>query len=317
MDMKTTTSHDAPSFLTTLGRGLAATFMAAGCLVGCDAPDDDASDRALELEDEDLTDEEIDELAAEQADDEVEAAGVESEVAEVPVVSETVAEVLAQLPESMRIEGLSAEELGRPVEVTAVTMAVDSDRNGRIDASDELVAATDPVMIGEMACATQALTDPIDGATVAMTAAPNCGYAYDSSTSPNSSYDTAVCPHQYVTEVTGTAGTAMSSFWDWHGGGLNASNCELAHANLNFYGATWNWITGTTWTKIGGTAVHGVWVDGPLFDYCSWQYDAGKGAIPSLAAGHNYYKIRTAAQATGFILKVPVEGGVWHGNGPC
>lgn len=314
--MKSTTPHDAPFFHVSLGRGLAAALVAAGCLAGCDAPDD-ASDRALELEDEDLTDEEIDELAAEQAD-EAEAEDDEDVVeAETPAVTETVADVLAQLPESMRIVGLSAEELGRPVEVSAVTMVVDSDRNGQIDASDELVAASDPVMIGEMACATQALVDPTDGAVVPMTAAPNCGYAYDSSTSPNSSYDTAVCPHQYVTEVTGTSGTAMSSFWDWHGGNLTSSNCELAHANLTFYGATWNWITGTSWTKIGGTAVHGVWVDTPLFDYCGWQYDAGKGAIPSLAPGHNYYKIRTAAQATGFILKVPVEGGVWHGNGPC
>jgi hypothetical protein len=196
-------------------------------------------------------------------------------------------------------------------------MVIDSDRNGQIDPSDELVAASDPVAIGEMACATQALTDPIDGAVVAMTQAPNCGYAYDSSTSPNGSYDTAVCPHQYVTEVTGTSGEELSAFWGWHGGGLNATNCELAHANLTFYGATWNFFTGTSWTKIGGTAVHGVWIDGPLFDYCSWQYDAGKGPIPSLAAGHHYYKVRTAAQATGFILKVPVEGGVWHGDGPC
>lgn len=309
--VKTTTPHhEAPLFFS----GLAAVALAIAGLGGCDAPDD-TSDRALELEDEDLSDEELDALAAEEVDEaEADAAVVDAEAA---VTTETVADVLAQLPESMRIEGLSAEELARPVEVSAVTMAIDSDRNGQIDASDDFVAATDPVMIGEMACATQALADPIDGATVAMTNAPNCGYAYDSSTSPNSSYDTAACPHQYVTEVTGTTGEAMSSFWEWHGGGLTSSNCSLAHANLTFYGATWNWITGTTWTKIGGTAVHGVWIDGPLFDYCSFQYDTGKGAIPSLAAGHSYYKVRTAAQATGFVLKVPVEGGVWHGDGPC
>lgn len=307
--VNTTNPHQAPFFRTL---SLVA-LVAAGILPGCDAPDD-ASDRALELEDEDLTDEEIDALAMEDAEASDEA---DEAPEEVPVVSETVADVLAQLPESMRVEGLSAEELGRPVEVSAVTMAVDSNHDGQIDASDDLVAATDPVAIGEMACATQALTDPVDGAVVAKTNAPNCGYAYDSSTSPNGSYDTAACPHQYVTEVTGTSGTAMSAFWDWHGGSLNESNCDLAHASLTFYGATWNWITGTSWTKIGSTSVHGVWVDGPLFDYCSWQYDAGKGPIPSLGAGHGYYKVRTAAQATGFIVKVPVEGGVWHGNGPC
>lgn len=311
--MKSNTPHHDASFLPTrLVRGIAAALVAAGCSTGCDSADE-PTDRALELDDEDLTDEEIDALIAEE---EAQEADVAADAAIDPAITETVADVLAQLPESMRVEGLSSEELARPVEVSATTMAVDSDGNGRIDPSDELVAASDSVAIGEMACASQALTDATDGAVVAMTAAPNCGYAYDSSTSPNSSYDTAVCPHQYVTEVTGTSGTAMSSFWDWHGGGLTSSNCELAHASLTFYGATWNWFTGTSWTKIGSTSVHGVWVDG-FFDYCSWQYDAGKGAIPSLAAGHNYYKVRTATQATGFILKVPVEGGVWHGNGPC
>lgn len=311
--MKTTTPHrDASFLLTSLGRGLAAALVAAGCLTGCDTPDD-ASDRALELEDEDLTDEEIDELIAEEAEEVEEPA---SEDVTPPSITETVADVLAQLPEAQRPQ-LSPEELELPVEVTAVTMAVDVDDNGVIDGMDRFTTASDPVAIGEMACATQALTDATDGAAVAMAAAPNCGYAYDSSTSPNSSYDTAACPHQYVTEVTGTSGTAMSSFWEWHGGGLNASNCDLAHASLTFYGATWNFFTGTSWTKIGSTSVHGTWVDGPWFDYCSWQYDAGKGAIPSLGAGHNYYKVRTATQATGFIVKVPVEGGVWHGPGPC
>jgi hypothetical protein len=308
--VKTTTAHDATLLLTNLGRGLAAVLLAAGSLTGCDAPDD-PTDRALELDDEDVDDEEIDELVAEDADEQAD------EAAEAPTVTETVADVLAQLPESMRIEGLSAEELDRPVEVSAVTMVIDSDGNGQIDASDELVAASDPVMIGEMACATQALTDATDGAVVAMTAAPNCGYAYDSSTSPNTSYDTAVCPHQYVTEVTGTSDEPLSPFWDWHGGNLTADNCDLAHASLTFYGATWNWFTGTSWTKLGSTSVHGVWIDGQLFDYCSWQYDAGKGPLPSLPAGHNYFKVRTAAQATGFIFKQRVEGGVWHGNGPC
>lgn len=307
MFVKTTTPHnDASSLLT----GLAAAFLAAGCLIGCDAPAD-PSDRALELEeeDEDLTDEEMDALIAEQDVEEADEA--------VPAPVETVADVLAQLPESMHMDTLSAEELDRPVQVTANSMVIDSDGNGVIDPTDQLVTVSDPVAIGEMACATQALTDPTDGATVALTQAPNCGYAYDGSTSPNASYDTAVCPHQYVTEVTGTSGVGASAYWEWHGGNLTADNCNLAHASLTFYGATWNWFTGTTWTKLGSTSVHGVWHNGPLFSYCGWSYDDGKGPLPSLPANHTYYKVRTAAQATGFILKVPVEGGIWHGNGPC
>jgi hypothetical protein len=319
--VKTTTAPHASFLLTTLGRGLVTAFVATGFLAGCDAPDD-ASDRALELDDEELedldddelTDEEMDELVAEQ---DAQGADEADESREAPTVTQTVADVLAELPESLRMEMPSGEDLDRPVPVTADSMIIDSDGNGVIDPTDQLVSVSDPVAIGEMACATQALTDPIDGDQVAMTVAPNCGYAWDGSTSPNSSYDTAGCPHQYVTEITGTSGEPMSAYWEWHGGGLTADNCDLAHASLTFYGATWNWFTGTTWTKLGSTSVHGVWIDGPLFDFCSWQYDAGKGPLPSLPNGHSYFKVRTAAQATGFILKVPVEGGIWHGDGPC
>lgn len=315
--MKSTTPHQAPFFNASLRLGLAAALVAAG-LSGCDAPDD-PSDRALELEDEDLSDEEIDELVAEEAD-EVEAEADELEAdeaeAEAPAVTETVADVLAQLPEALQVE-LSPEELGRPVELAPLKEAVDVDGNGVLDQMDDFATVSDPVAINEIGCATQALTDPIDGATVAMTVAPNCGYAWDGSTSPNTAYDTAACPHQYVTEVTGTSGKPLSFYWDWHGANLDETLCETAHASLSTYGA---YITlfpfAVNWVKLGTTSVHGVWYDTPWFDYCGWEYDPGKGAIPSLG-NHIYFKVRTATQATGFIFKQPVEGGVTHGSGPC
>jgi hypothetical protein len=312
--VKTTTPHQAPFINTSLRLGLAAALVAAG-LSGCDAPDD-PSDRALELEDEDLPDEELDELVAEEADEvEAEDDEVEAEV-DTPAVTETVADVLAQLPEALQVE-LSPEELDRPVEIAPLKVAVDVDGNGVLDQMDDFATVTDPVAINEIACATQALTDPVDGATVAMTAAPNCGYAYDGSTSPNTSYDTAACPHQYVTEVTGTSGEPLSFYWQWHGANLDQTLCGTAHASLSTYGAYITlWPFAVSWVKLGTTSVHGVWYDTAWFDYCGWEYDAGKGPIPSLG-NHIYFKVRTAAQATGFIFKQPVEGGVMHGNGPC
>lgn len=307
--MKSTTPHhDAPTLRTGLVRGLAAALLAAGCLAGCDAPDD-PSDRALELDDEDLTDEEIDALVSEQ---DAEDAAVDPSL---PASPETVADVLAELPEALQID-LSFEELDHPLEIDALQMVVDVDGNGVIDGMDDLVSISDPVAIGEMACATNSLTDPNDGAAVAMSATPNCGYAYDGSTSPNTSYDEPNCPHQYVTEITGTYNRPLHFYWDWHGANLDQSLCEMSHASLSAYGAKFMFPFGVSWTKIGSTSVHGVWHSGGLFTYCGWEYDAGKGAIPSLGS-HTYYKVRTATQATAFIFKQPVEGGVWHGPGPC
>lgn len=303
-----------------LDAGLAAALVAAALgLAGCDAPEHQGSNRALELEDEDLTDEELEELeeldalVAEEADEDLEDADADAEPAS---VTETVAGVLALLPAVFQAE-LSGEDPERPIEVTALTMAVDVDGNGVLDGFDDFTTVSDPVAIGEMACATQALTDPTDGAIVAMAPAPSCGYGYDGSTSPNASYDTAGCPHQYVTEVTGTYGEPLSFYWDWHGAPLDETLCGLAHASLTAYGAHLSLNPlGLQWVKLGSTSVHGVWYDGGLFDYCGWEYDAGKGPLPSLG-NHNYLKVRTAAQATGFIFKQPVEGGVWHGTGPC
>lgn len=310
--MKTTTPHETRFFNASLRLGLAAALAAVG-LTGCDAPDD-AGDRDLELEDEDLSDEEIDELVAEEAD-EVEAD--EAEADEAVRVTETVADVLAQLPEALRAE-VSPEELDGPVRIAPLKAAVDVDGNGVLDdGMDAFTTVSDPVEIYEIACATQALTDPIDGASVAMTAAPNCGFAYDGSTSPNTAYDTAGCPHQYVTEVTGTSGEPLSFYWEWHGAVLDETLCETAHASLSTYGAYITlWPFSVNWVKLGTTSVHGVWYDTPWFDYCGWEYDPGKGAIPSLG-NHIYFKVRTATQATGFIFKQPVEGGITHGSGPC
>jgi hypothetical protein len=319
--VKTSTPHDAPFLHTSLGRGLAAALVVVG-LSGCDAPSD-PSDRALELEDEDLSDEEIDALVAEEEADEEEADEEEADEeeadeveAEAPSVSETVADVLALLPAAFQVE-LSPEELGRPVEVTALEVAVDVDGNGVLDGMDDITTVSDPVAIGEMACATQALTDPTDGASVPMTPAPNCGFAWDGSISPNTLYDTAGCPHQYVTEVTGTSGEPLSFYWGWHGANLDASLCGMAHASLTAYGAYFTLFPfSVNWVKIGSTSVHGVWYDTPWFDYCGWEYDDGKGPVPSLG-NHIYFKVRTATQATGFIFKQPVEGGIRHGTGPC
>ncbi len=193
---------------------------------------------------------------------------------------------------------------------------IDIDGDGVLGEFDELVALDEPQAIGELACATASIANSTHGGSTSMSPTPNCGINTDSRTSPNTSYNPAGCPHQYITEVTGTSQRPLSFFWNWQGATLNANTCALAHANLSAYGAYLTWPLGVAWAKLGTTSVHGQWINTPWFGYCSWQYDAGSGPIPSLGS-HFFFKVRTAVQATGFIFKQQVEGGISHGPGPC
>ncbi|MCX4240863.1 hypothetical protein [Paraliomyxa miuraensis] len=308
-----TRHHDTSLLSSSLGRGLAAVLLASSGLSGCDAPGNEPSDRALELDEEDLDEDELDALAIEQED----ADEIPLDDASAPAATETIADVVAMLPPGAIESDLLPEDLDRPVEVIADQMVIDVDGNGVIDGFDDLVTISDPMAIGEATCATTSIANPINGGTVAMSATPACGYAHDGSTSPDGSYNPANCPHQYITEVTGTYAKPLSFYWSWEGASLTQENCSLAHANLSAYGAFFNWIgNNTVWTKLGTSSMHGKWVSGPLFSYCGWEYDEGSGPLPSLG-NHAYYKVRTAAQATGFIIKQRVEGGVTHGPGPC
>lgn len=196
--------------------------------------------------------------------------------------------------------------------VTAAWAAVDLDGNGVLDPRDGLVPVSDPAAIGEMACATASIADPIDGASVAM--GPSFCGASDGSISPNGAYDPPGCPGQYITEVTGTFGRALQFYWDWHGGNLpGIAECGTAHADISAYGAFLTWPWGIQWVKLGTSSVHGVWSPWG----CFWGYDSGSSPLPAL--GNNpYIKVRVAVTAHGSVPgNVRVEGGVMHDVGPC
>ncbi len=221
--------------------------------------------------------------------------------------------------------GLLAWPLGEPppegetfedAPVRTGELAVDVDGNGVLDELDGLTTTDEPMAIGEMACATASIADPSDGASISMTPNPTCTFAWDGSTSPNTSYDPVGCPHQYITQVNGTFGKPLKFYWAWQGSNLDQNNCGLAHASISAYGAYLSWPWTTNWVKLGTSSMHGVWVDTPWFDYCGFEFDEGSGPLPELGT-HGYFKVRTATQATGFIFKQQVEGGVTHGPGPC
>lgn len=305
----------------------------AGCAADGDAFDD--GDAALaELAEEDL-DEALDEALDEDADLVERDARLLEAIAEAPeIADEDVESLFAESEPTLRDvirlvdidslpPGLTVEDLDEPVFLELTDPPVDEPA---IEPVGELTADIDPQLIGEAACATASISNPDNGASVAMTTAPSCGFAWDGSTSPNTAYNPAGCPNQYITEVTGTQGEALSFYSAWQGIALDETYCELSSMALSGYAAKWVavkvgsfWYFTLQWTKIGTTLMHGQWFSGP-FSGCYWQYESGYGPLPSLPSGHVYNRVRTATQGVVlavFPFKQPVEGGVRHGTGPC
>jgi hypothetical protein len=274
---------------------------------GCEAPEDEFSDDPP-LAEEALEDKELDAFVSELEDGDVVALRDL-----LPMLSPDA------LPDDLVLEDLGPEALDMPVIISSTG---EYDASGHVGA-DAFATASDPSAIGEPACSTTSIADPADGAQVAMSTAPHCGLAWDGAISPDTSYDPVGCPHQYVTEVTGTYGRPLNFYWRWHGATLDQNTCSLTHANLSAYGGFpyFNPATNTlawSWASFGTMRVHGKWVAVPGgIATCEWELDNGSARLPTLGRGHGYWTVRTAAQATGFIFKQPVESGVQHGQGPC
>jgi len=310
-------------------KALAVLLLAAGTLTGCDVEDDglEAFDEEAELE----FDEEDEADAVLAIDD-----AVLEAIAEAPPLADedvealfadrepTVRDVISLVDVELLPPELTLEDLDSPVFLDLSEPPVEALPNEPID---EFTADLDPQFLGEQACATTSISNPNNGATVAMSTPPNCGYANDSATSPNTSYNPSGCPNQFITHVTGTYGKALQFYSNWQGIALNETYCELSSKALSAYGARWivqfvngSWYFSLSWTKIGTTLQHGQWSSGGWFPGCYWQYDSGYGPIPGLSSGHLYNRVRTATQGVVFALfpfKQRVEGGITHGTGPC
>jgi hypothetical protein len=222
----------------------------------------------------------------------------------------------AGLPDDLALEDLGPEALDIPVVVSS-TGGVEG---SVIPHADAFTTAIDPMATGELACATASIADPADGAQVAMSATPLCGFAFDGSISPDTTYDPVGCPHQYITEVTGTEGRALSAYWGWYPVTLDQTICDASQRSISMYAAALIFSTRTrtvteSWTKIGTATVHGQWMSGSS-PYCDWVLD-NNAPLLALGSGHFYWKVRTASVATSFGFKQVVEGGVAHGPGPC
>lgn len=141
---------------------------------------------------------------------------------------------------------------------------------------------------------------------------PSCGYASTISTSPNSSYtNPGDCSYAYISEVTGTAGRALTFTVGWNGGALNSSNCTYAMLGVAGFGRK----SDGTWDYLGQAILQGHWYSG-LFSYCGFVVTSG--SVPSLSSGHSYNTVRASVAASaGFLSPVSVTGGVSYGPGPC
>ncbi|MBV1857127.1 MAG: hypothetical protein KUG77_01860 [Nannocystaceae bacterium] len=308
-------------------KALAALLLGASSLIGCDVEDEGPGaydeEAALDLEDEGedvlvINDAVLGAIAGAPAlaDEDVEALFAENEPTLRDVISLVDLELLP--PE------LTLEDLDSPVILDVAEPPTEALPNESID---DFSAELEPQFLGEQACATTSISNATNGATVAMSTPPNCGYATDGATSPNTSYNPSGCPNQFITHVNGTYGNAFSFYSNWHGTSLDETYCELSSKALSAYGGRWtiqlvngSWYFSLTWTKLGTTVEHGQWSSSGWFPGCYWQYDNGYGPIPSLSSGHFYNRVRTATQGVVlaiFPFKQRVEGGIHHGPGPC
>ncbi|MCH9683534.1 MAG: hypothetical protein K0V04_19000 [Deltaproteobacteria bacterium] len=309
-------------------KALALLLMGAGSVTGCVAEDEVFDERELELVEGEF-DESLDEVsgavepqvldaiaaAPTLADDEVEALFAES--------TPTLRDVIRLVDVESLPPGLTLADLDSPVTLELTEPPVDAPL---FDPVDDLAADLDPQLIGEQACGTTSISNANNGASISMGPDPGCGFAFDGAVSPNTFYNPTGCPNQFITQVNGTWGRALSFYSSWPGT-LNSTYCPLARQALSAYGAFWTvqnvngmWFLALQWSKIGTTIQHGTWVDGGWFPGCYWQYDNNYGPLPSLPSNHGYNRIRTAAQGLVlaiFPFKQQIESGVRHGSGPC
>lgn len=183
-----------------------------------------------------------------------------------------------------------------------------------VDEVDEAIAAGDFQTEDFESCTDPAvsLAQP-DGAAVNLQY-PNCGYADISATSVDGTYDQALCPHKFVTEVRQVNSQPFQPFVE----AIPASTIttESACEGIAITGHAWG-FNGRSWNALGSISSAGVWHPascGPLFCFpasCQLRF-----SFPSVSGG--YSKVRVAGFAAALaIFKGRVETGVSGGPGPC
>jgi hypothetical protein len=137
-------------------------------------------------------------------------------------------------------------------------------------------------------------------------------------TSPDTSYTnddgTYSCPNQLIADFVGTSDNyyPIQFLASWDGPGLTESDCSLAEVTLGAYGLK---TTTSTWELLGTRIYTGTWVTGQI-SFCDFEVTGGSGITPLPAGQTTYSRVRTAAEAVGFIFKEKVTTGVLSG-GPC
>jgi hypothetical protein len=151
-------------------------------------------------------------------------------------------------------------------------------------------------------------------------AMPHCSVATTASTSPSASYSNAGCTNQYVSEVRGVTGRALTAHAAWAGPALNAEGiCGVSAMGFALYGRRAN----GTWTKVGQTHLVGRWIPAStgggfqLPARCEFVRPTGEPATPSLPTGHAYNAVRTVGYAISLFVPQRVRLGVSYGTGPC
>jgi len=177
--------------------------------------------------------------------------------------------------------------------------------------------------LGEAACGTVSgypfAGSLTNGRSQLVGAMPFCSTATTASTSPNASYTNAGCTNQYVSEVRGVTGRALTARASWVSPALSSEGiCGVSALGLALYGRRAN----GTWAKVGQTHLVGRWVPASTSGFiipahCEMVRPAGEAALPSLPTGHAYNAVRTVGYAISLFVPQRVTLGVTYGTGPC
>ncbi|MFO0603134.1 MAG: hypothetical protein U0324_08165 [Polyangiales bacterium] len=177
--------------------------------------------------------------------------------------------------------------------------------------------------LGEAACGTVSgypyAGASANGATQLIGANPFCSTAVTAATSPNASYTNAGCTNQFVSEVRGTSGRALTASVSWAGPALTTQGaCESSVMGVALYGR--NLLGG--WSKVGQTHLAGRWIPASTGGFqipahCEFVRPTGEPALPSLATGHLYNAVRAVGYGLTLFVPQRVRLGVSYGTGPC
>jgi hypothetical protein len=126
--------------------------------------------------------------------------------------------------------------------------------------------------------------------------------------SDDATYDQALCPHNFVTEVQQVKGREFYAFVEAVPASSNIT--ESACRAIAITGSAWG-FKGTGWTPLGDLTTAGVWHPATCNSLCFPAYCQLRFTIAYRSSGNGFSKVRVAGNAAVFgVFKTRVQTGL-------